>query len=235
MHKILYNNLIIKIIFSFFFAEFLGYMWHRNVNHMGLLGSNIRFTHWKHHHIDYPPGDMITNKYKNPKLFDSEMWTFGFGAIISVILFFKYIKFTKKEKIILIIFFLLIGITNSVIHDSYHVHNHHLNKYKWYRSKKNAHDIHHRLNCNYGIITYTFDRLFGTYYNCDKLPKKIVSLFPGIDEGFNKDNLKPLFYNTKHLRNKLDKYLKYKKRNEKIIKKHDEEDCNFKLNYPSFT
>ena len=49
----------------------------------------------------------------------------------------------------------------SYIHDSYHVKNHWLNKYNWYKKIKIFY-IHHLDNKNYGIILI-FLIVFGTF------------------------------------------------------------------------
>ena len=61
----------------------------------------------------------------------------------------------------------------SYIHDSYHIKNHWLNKYNWYKNHKKYHHIHHLDDKNYGITNYFYDHLFNTF--SDKIvPKKTI-------------------------------------------------------------
>ena len=39
-----------------------------------------------------------------------------------------------------------------------------IKEYNFYKKKKLCHHIHHIKPCNYGLITCTFDKIFGTYY-----------------------------------------------------------------------
>ena len=201
-----------KVIFFFYLIEFFGYIWHRNVHHMGLLGNVLRVTHWKHHCIDYPAGDMWTNKMKEntSKIVDREAFPFTFGAILFSYICYKNNIIDRSDLKLYSIMVISMGILNQYIHDSYHIKNHWLNKYKFYRKNKICHDIHHRLNCNYGILTYTFDRIFGTY-SCQKLNKiqKITNLFPGMDEY---TEVKGLPYHSKELKKKFRKYYDFKKK-----------------------
>ena len=45
--------LIINFIL-FLLVELIGYLWHRFVNHLGILGDKIRVTHYCHHEEIYP-------------------------------------------------------------------------------------------------------------------------------------------------------------------------------------
>ena len=55
--------LIINLIL-FLLVELIGYLWHRFVNHLGILGDKIRVTHWCHHEEIYPYDDMISDEYR---------------------------------------------------------------------------------------------------------------------------------------------------------------------------
>ena len=153
-------NIIINFIF-FLLVELVGYLWHRFINHLGYLGDKIRVSHYCHHEIVYPYDNMISDKYKTSH--DTWPW------IIPLVLF-GYIPVLSLNNIISkkIIGLLLLQISIHVymisyIHDSYHVKNHWLNKYNWYKKNKKYHYIHHLDNKNYGITTYIFDRVFGTF------------------------------------------------------------------------
>ena len=48
------------------------------------------------------------------------------------------------------------------MHITFHIKDHWLNNYEWYRKSKILHINHHLDNCNYGISTYLMDYIFGT-------------------------------------------------------------------------
>jgi len=46
----------------------------------------------------------------------------------------------------------------------YHVEGSRLQRYAWFRRKQELHFVHHRHSgCNFAVIDYFWDRLFGTY------------------------------------------------------------------------
>jgi sterol desaturase/sphingolipid hydroxylase (fatty acid hydroxylase superfamily) len=161
--KYIIKLIVISIVFLFLFLEFIAYMWHRFINHLGFLGDKIRVTHYCHHEEMYPHDNMISDKYKTSH--DTWPWfipLFIFGYLPLYLIYKKY----NINKYLISMFILQLTLhvyIISYIHDSYHIKNHWLNKYKWYRTNKKYHYIHHLDNKNYGITTYIFDYLFGTF------------------------------------------------------------------------
>ena len=155
----------------FLLVELIGYLWHRFVNHLGILSDKIRVTHYCHHEEIYPYDDMISDEYKTSH--DTWPWFIPliiFGYMPLYIVYKRY----KLDYNLYISY--LIQITThiyiiSYIHDSYHVKDHWLNQYEWYTENKKYHYIHHLDNKNYGITTYIFDHLFGTF--SDEIVDKI--------------------------------------------------------------
>ena len=43
-----------------FTVEFIGYFWHRWVEHRELLGKGVSFRHFKHHEVQYPVNKLRT-------------------------------------------------------------------------------------------------------------------------------------------------------------------------------
>jgi sterol desaturase/sphingolipid hydroxylase (fatty acid hydroxylase superfamily) len=58
----------------------------------------------------------------------------------------------------------LISFVNVVLHDSFHIKNHWLKRYRWHRRLAETHFIHHRnIKKNLGIYFYLFDRMSGSF------------------------------------------------------------------------
>ena len=156
-------KIAITIITMLFLVELTGYLWHRFVNHLGYLGDKIRVSHYCHHEIIYPSDDMFSDEYITAH--DSWPWLIPlvvFGYIPLIMLY----RMKKLSKLLVIISLIQISIhikIISYIHDSYHVNNHWLNQYEWYVKNKKHHHIHHLDNKNYGITSYFFDHVFGTF------------------------------------------------------------------------
>jgi sterol desaturase/sphingolipid hydroxylase (fatty acid hydroxylase superfamily) len=157
---------MIIILYTFInniYVEFIGYSWHRFINHYGLFGDKIRVSHYCHHEEIYPYDDMISDEYKTSH--DTWPWIIPYVILGCLPLYIAY----KNKKISYDIFIILfIQLTLHVyiisyIHDSYHIKDHWLNNYSWYTENKKYHYIHHLDNKNYGITTYIFDHIFGTF------------------------------------------------------------------------
>ena len=62
-----------------FVVEFVGYFWHRWVEHKGLFGKSVAFRHYKHHEVEYPIHRLRTKEYRN-----ANSWTwYAVGLVVS--------------------------------------------------------------------------------------------------------------------------------------------------------
>ena len=155
--------IIIGNIILFLYIELIAYLWHRFINHYGLLGDKIRVTHYCHHEETYPYDNMTSLEYQSSH--DTWPWIipivlFGY---IPIYLYYKKYDIEYRLYIIYMLQLTMHVFFISYIHDSYHIDNHWLNDYGWYKENKIYHYIHHIDNKNYGILTYIFDHVFGTF------------------------------------------------------------------------
>lgn len=152
-------------------VEFVGYFWHRWVEHREIFGKNVSFRHYKHHEIQYP-----VNKLRTSGEYDSaDSWTWYAVGIITTIIAFSVapwmyaLSFTAGAWI-------YANYIVAKMHSAFHVNKHFLWKFKWFQKLVKLHDIHHYDNVNYGICFFFMDRLFGTYrdtFPIDKDGKRI--------------------------------------------------------------
>lgn len=123
--------------------------------------------HMDHHLVQYPPGDLTSDRYRTvnwrhsgtflftPPLLailgavGGLLWGLGAPAWVLVTLGITLVGF---------------GLVNDYVHDSFHVRRHPLNRYGWYRRLRRLHFVHHvDMGSNYGIVTMVYDRVFGTF------------------------------------------------------------------------
>ena len=165
-------KIIITILVTAILVEFFGYLWHRFSAHLGYAGDGIRKPHYEHHEIYYPYTDMESEKYRIEGLFNGDSWPWFIPIALMIlmlgILKWKDVISTVTFTVMCIWIFVHVYLI-SYIHDSYHIKNHWLNKYSWYKKNKLYHNLHHYYNCNYGISNYSMDYLFGTL--CTKYDK----------------------------------------------------------------
>lgn len=167
----------VSILASFIVVELIGYLWHRFAAHLGYAGDTLRVTHQCHHETVYPHSDLESEEYRTAH--DNWPWLVPMIVVVLIVyLLYKKYEIVDKETMILfvIVAFIYVNIT-FFFHNSYHVKNHWLTRYKWYVSMKKTHFIHHYDNCNYGIVFSFMDRLFGTYCSNSKIKKDIFNGF----------------------------------------------------------
>ena len=158
-------RILVIIVIAIFINELGGYLWHRFAAHWGWAGDTIRRTHYEHHEIWYPHNDMESKKYRIDGLFEGDSWPWLVPAFMLMV-FYYYLGYSgsilMSTSWILIVWMVIHIYAISYIHDSYHITDHWLTKYQWYRDNKVLHNIHHYYNCNYGISNYIFDYLLGS-------------------------------------------------------------------------
>lgn len=147
--------IVITLIFLTVFAtEFAAYLWHRYGTHTNIFPS-IRRSHQKHHRAD------LTHQSHEDFLWVLIIVT-GLGILI-----FSSSGFAGDYLNIGVVYLTMVIVFgwNWYIHTSYHIPNHWLNKYEWFRNDKRSHFQHHiNPRTNYGIASHFADIIFGTYH-----------------------------------------------------------------------
>ncbi len=155
-------------------VEAIGYLWHRFAEHLGWLGDTIRYRHWVHHELDYPVDRLRPSGVEKYRKAGSWTW-FALGGIVGVLIFWL-LPLRTAAPVALGALVYSWGVI-SYLHDSFHVEGHWLQRFDWFRRVRTRHDIHHWQPCNYGILFFGMDRLFGTLH--DDFPSVRQDIFPG--------------------------------------------------------
>jgi sterol desaturase/sphingolipid hydroxylase (fatty acid hydroxylase superfamily) len=143
-----------------FLVEFVGYFWHRWVEHRELLGKKVSFRHYKHHEVQYP-----VKKLRNGGPYDSaDSWTWYAVGMIAMVVSFLIAPWQYALSFSAGAWIYGHWIV-AQMHSAFHITGHFLWKYEWFQKLVKLHDIHHYDNVNYGICFFFMDRLCGTYRN----------------------------------------------------------------------
>ena len=136
-----------------FLSEMGAYAWHRWGSHTNVIPMAKR-THDIHHAIvdDKAEGDFMY----------VILLLFLYFNILLVLYLYTYITalmfFSLYFPVILIFFW------NFYVHTAYHIENHWLNRYEWFRNDKRIHMHHHTdPTKNFGIATHYTDLLLDTF------------------------------------------------------------------------
>lgn len=161
MHGILFS--IARVLFMFtvvsvVVVETIGYFWHRFVEHQGWFGDG----HWVHHEEDYPIEALRPETRPQYKSAGSWSWYLVAGVTLASI----FILLPLHDAIPIAIGGILYAwFVVNYFHEVFHLPHHWLHCLDWFRELITAHDIHHcrPYNCNYGIVFFWMDRIFGTF------------------------------------------------------------------------
>lgn len=196
-----YLTLLIWFVVGIPLVEFVGYLWHRFVEHNGMLGDRLRYPHYRHHELDYPAENLRPHEdYKSAE--DGGWYLLGvitFCIIgIFVILGFFPLRWALAMAIGAIAYARYVV---SVFHDLYHVDDVtriptirfqplprlirgvyiRLSRATWFQKKLERlaylHDLHHYARCNFGIVFFWLDRMFGTFRT--DVAAIAINVFPG--------------------------------------------------------
>ncbi len=161
-------EIIIYIIVSYIFTNLAGWFIHWAI-HQKWAGLFNR-SHMAHHQTFYPENDLTSDIYRDagsdstPRYFIAIASPLIIIPIILAVLGIIPISF----MIILLSMYGVMGYLNNYVHDSMHINNHILSRLPiishFFEKWKKLHFAHHEnMASNYGIFTFYFDRLFGTY------------------------------------------------------------------------
>lgn len=168
-----FDSAIVSVVFYFFaivacyiFTQFSGYLIHRLL-HKPETGR-IYVAHNNHHQILYPPENYLSEGfYLNPPWKDRSFWFYLPPALATASLIF--LLFPLSLAIILSLELLFIAWLNDVLHNAVHVKGHWLERYHFFHRLRALHWWHHvDEKKNYGIFSWSADRLFKTF----ELPKE---------------------------------------------------------------
>lgn len=134
-------------------SEIAGYLWHRFAAHTDILHINlIHETHKIHHDAD------LTHEAH-----EDFFWLILLLTIMGIFVWYQPFL-NRKYAIIIYLIVVIVFVWNWYIHSAYHISNHWLNNYDWFKKDKKIHFQHH-INpwSNYGIASHFSDIICGTF------------------------------------------------------------------------
>ena len=150
--------IILLIIATYFLANAIGYVVHRTL-HCEWSGRMYR-DHYYHHWEVYPPHDFLSKEYREPPLSASQVkyYLAATAALFTPYLFFGWVVYVAA-----LVFAISILKLNAYVHDSLHIDDHWLERFKTFHRLRALHFEHHVVDKNFGIFDFTADFIFKTF------------------------------------------------------------------------
>lgn len=160
---------ILVVLGSYFVTTLFGYIVHWSL-HQEWSGF-FNQSHMAHHLKLYPPGDYLSEKYRDAGK-DSTPKFFFFAALPTLIFpvlglhFLGILSWTLTLLAWVIMFG--VGLMKNYLHDAFHIKNHKLTQIplvkSWFNNLVRLHYNHHvDMSKNFGISTFFWDRRFKSF------------------------------------------------------------------------
>jgi sterol desaturase/sphingolipid hydroxylase (fatty acid hydroxylase superfamily) len=132
---------------------------HYKLGHHPMGGRFFR-NHINFHHTYYSKDHLVSPRY----LGDEGNNTPFFFIPVFLVGACTYIVLPMDLFIVLVIACAASFYAHIFFDKEYHVEGSRLQRFAWFRRKQELHFVHHRhANCNYAVIHFFWDRIFGTY------------------------------------------------------------------------
>ena len=163
-------SILIAAILSFLITTLFGHVVHWSL-HQTWTGA-IHRSHMAHHLRLYPPSDFFSEAYRSagkdssPKFFIIS----GLPIILAPVVLWFFGFLSLPVMITILVVEGLVGWSHDYFHDAFHIKDHWL--YRVYAIRRlftrwvALHYLHHvNMQANFGIVSFLWDRIFGTYTN----------------------------------------------------------------------
>lgn len=155
---------LLAALANFLFGTFVGWAAHW-VLHQRWSGPFYK-SHLTHHVKNYPPTRLATESYLESGKDDGLFFFIPVSlvAVIGYVALLNWLSVSWWVYALFVVQGLLIGLVNEYTHKAYHIQDHWLNRYGWFKTMKAHHWRHHwNVRRNFGIFWFGWDRLFKTF------------------------------------------------------------------------
>jgi sterol desaturase/sphingolipid hydroxylase (fatty acid hydroxylase superfamily) len=154
----------VTLLVSLLVASFFGHVVHWALHQRQ---AGIFYRAHREHHVDlYPPGKLVSDSYRSakwchrgPVLFTLPLLVI-LGAACGLLWLLAAPWWTSVVFSGVLVGY---GFFNDYVHDSFHLRRHPWVRFAWFRRARKLHLLHHvNTGSNFGIVSFGWDRAFGT-------------------------------------------------------------------------
>lgn len=157
---------LMTLVVGFVVASYAGQVTHWAFHQS--WSNRFHQAHMTHHIVLYPVTDYLSDTYRSAGK-DNSLYLFLIVAIpffLLPLLLFWLGLIPFLSVIVVISEMIIIGWIHEFFHTAFHIRNHVLKRYAFFRRLTDIHFVHHLdMQTNFGIFFFGWDRLLGTYKN----------------------------------------------------------------------
>ena len=155
---------VLALFLTLILFTFLGYAFHM-MFHRPWSGRFYK-AHMNHHLRQYPVSDFYSEKYRDPGT-DSTVWLFALvfsPILITMVVLTALHVVSLFLGITVLLEMIFIGWLNNSLHDAFHIKKTFWHRFPFFDRLIKLHFEHHvDMGTNYGIFSFIWDKIFGTY------------------------------------------------------------------------
>ena len=157
---------ILTLVIVFFAITLFGHVSHYCLHQK--WSGRLNRAHMTHHLKLYPPSDYVSDVYRNPGK-DNTVIIFAMlslPVLITPILLCLIGKLSIFLTIVAVVEMLVVGLLHDRIHDAFHLTKSIWHKVPGFKRWNRLHYLHHvDMQTNFGIFSFHWDKIFGTYWS----------------------------------------------------------------------
>ena len=155
------------IVASHYLMSFLQSVLHRALGHWPGAGKLYRIHVYSHHGI-YSADNLVMDKYSA----DEESVTHYYYLPVAVIEVIAFLALPLGMFITHVVAILSSYWAHLYVHEQFHLSKTWLARFAWFKRQRRLHLLHHRdTTANFGLLSFVWDRLMGTYRDVGAKPK----------------------------------------------------------------
>lgn len=138
-------------------------LFHRQLGHRR-LGGRFCKNHLQFHHAYYSGDHVVSARHVGNEGNNTPYFLIPTFLVVGVSFFLLRFDLFLVQLVTMSLSFW----GHVYLDKQYHVEGSWLCRFPWFRQKQQLHFLHHRYdNCNFAVIDYFWDRIFGTYRSVD--------------------------------------------------------------------
>jgi sterol desaturase/sphingolipid hydroxylase (fatty acid hydroxylase superfamily) len=149
----------IAVVVGYLASSFMQVVSHRWLGHEPATKYFFRRHVFDHHRI-YAPKHLVSERYSDVERSLTPYYALLIAAVIGLL----HSKLPRASLLGFSATLVASYAAHAYVHEHYHLEKSWLSRWAWFCRRRELHYMHHRnTRCNFGVLDFYWDRLFGTF------------------------------------------------------------------------